>query len=230
MKSKGATYFGGLNWNELCFNYHPVFMVAGMVFFFASSLVSFRLLPFGKKTNKAIHGLLHTCAMCCVVIGLCAVFIGNNYRGHGGIYSNLNSMHSFIGLTTVVLYGLNYVGGLAHFLLFETIGISAETKAWYLPNHVFIGLFTFFVATMAVETGIMELSTELGCGYDVTQADLDPAIHYDELQSGCKVANGVGIMAILTCFLAFYAVIPSPQSPITDTEKKLMASDSESMY
>jgi hypothetical protein len=183
----------------------------------------------GKAINKRVHGALHTCAIFCIVIGLSAVWVGNNYRGHGGLYANLTSIHSYIGLATVILYSINYIGGLAHFLLFQTIGISPEFKALYLPKHVFFGLFTFFMAAMAVETGIMEISTELGCGYDVTHADMNPAKHYHKLQSGCKVANGLGVMVILTCIFAFYAATPAPDEPIPETEKKLLMNDRSSI-
>lgn len=134
-------------------------------------------------------------------------------------------MHSFIGLGTVILYSANYIAGVSYFAASQTLGIADENKAIYLPNHVFIGLFTFFLATMAVETGVMELFTELGCGYDVTQADMDPAKHYHKLASGCQVANGVGIMALFTCLLAFYSAIPSANQQIPQEKQDLLRNE-----
>ena len=163
MKGTKDYYFGGLDWDKLLFNYHPIFMVAGMFCCFISAAVSFRVFPFERNVTKMMHGLLHTCGICFIVIGLTAVFMGNNYISKGGIYPNLSSPHSIIGLITVMLYGSNFLGGLASFGLYEYLGISAEFKAAYLPSHVFIGIFTIFCATMAIETGTMELFAEIGC-------------------------------------------------------------------
>jgi hypothetical protein len=31
-ENKDDSYLGGLNWNKLIFNWHPIFMVAGLIF------------------------------------------------------------------------------------------------------------------------------------------------------------------------------------------------------
>jgi hypothetical protein len=58
---------------------------------------------------------------------------------------------------------------------------------------------------MAVATGIMELTST--CYYDVTSPDVNPAEHYHELSGGCKLANGIGVMVVLTLFLVAYALL-----------------------
>ncbi|CAN0440692.1 unnamed protein product, partial [Ectocarpus sp. 13 AM-2016] len=42
-----------------------------------------------------------------------------------------------------------------------------KMKAQYLPNHVFIGIFTYFAAAFTVLLGIQDKNSALGCGYDI---------------------------------------------------------------
>ena len=73
------SYLGGLNWEELIFNWHPILMVAGFVLSFIFALSSFRLLPFGSFINKLVHSTFHVAAIVCFSTGLYAVFTGNNF-------------------------------------------------------------------------------------------------------------------------------------------------------
>jgi len=56
-----------------------------------------------------------------------------------------------------------------------------------MPYHIFLGICALFAAVIAVETGIMELTSELtidenpACSYSVTSADLNPAVHYSDI-------------------------------------------------
>lgn len=52
-------------------------------------------------------------------------------------------------------------------------------------------------------------NSALGCGYDITltSPDYDPAQHYWNLYAGCRLSNGLGVVIILTCLLATYAVM-----------------------
>jgi hypothetical protein len=52
----------------------------------------------------------------------------------------------------------------------------------------------------------MELTTELGCYWDPTSPNLDPASTYHRLPNGCKYANGVGILVLVSAFLGAYAL------------------------
>jgi hypothetical protein len=68
----------------------------------------------------------------------------------------------------------------------------------------------------------MELSSESSvCNYDLSSPDNDPASHYKDLTDGCKLANGAGLMIILTCVCAVYALLdlkPSRDGNRRDTE------------
>lgn len=215
-------YLGGLNWSKLVFNWHPVMMISGMILCFITSLLSYRIIKLPKYLTKAFHAFTHLVAIVCTLIGLAAVVTSHNYKDHNkaGKYSaNIYTIHSILGVTTLTLYFSNYILAFFHFLVPV---VSDDARKAFRPNHVFLGLFTLFVAAMAVETGINEKSTFLGCGYAVTSADWNPAENYDELSDGCKLANGIGIMVLLSVFLCAYALLGPGSVPLSDAQKSLL--------
>lgn len=157
--NRTQTYLGGYNMGELIFNWHPTLMVTGLIFCGTCSMLSYRILPFPKPLTKSIHALLHTAAMIFIIIGLACVITGNNYEDHNeaddeyystGYYANFVSLHSFIGITTCIMYALNYFFGLFYFLM---PGFSVEARQAYMPNHMFFGIFLLIAATCASITG-----------------------------------------------------------------------------
>eukprot|EP01036_Dinobryon_divergens_P039032 gene39032-51347_t len=69
------SFLGGLNTNDLLFNWHPVLMVTGLIFCSITALVSFKVIPMDHDTKKYVHAsLLHTVAVICMVLGITAVF------------------------------------------------------------------------------------------------------------------------------------------------------------
>merc|ERR1712243_197341 len=88
-------------------------MVIGLVFLYGEATLLYRVL---KNTNKLavkiIHAAFHVLAFVCAVIGLVAVFNFHNVQG----YPNLYSIHSWCGLTTVVMFGLQLCLGFTGFL------------------------------------------------------------------------------------------------------------------
>ena len=73
------SFLGGLNTNELLFNWHPVLMVTGLIFCSITALVSFKVIPMDHDTKKYVHASLHTVAVICIVLGITAVFQGMIY-------------------------------------------------------------------------------------------------------------------------------------------------------
>lgn len=201
------SYLGGLNWGDLIFNYHPIFMTFGLIVAFSNALLTFRHLPFNKTVKKIVHGVLHSTAILFIIIGLSAVIIGNNFKSQNtsGVYfSNLFSLHSFVGLSAIAVYFQNYVFGI---IFFGLDILSLDLRKYYKPNHVLLGIIALFLALAAVESGAMELFAELGCFYDVTSPDTNPAANYHLLPAGCRTLNAVGIFAILTVVATVVAVV-----------------------
>ncbi|RYG58586.1 hypothetical protein EON64_21165 [archaeon] len=177
-----------------------------MLFCGLSAIFSYRLLDLPKPITKPLHAFVHLCAAVFVIVGLWCVFLGNNDTGHNTAhmyFANLYSLHSFIGLAAVLVYFSNYLLGFVYFLS----GVCAPaSRAWYLPSHTFLGVFSVLLVFMAVETGIMDLFRELGCDIAVDSADTNPAENYSKLKEGCRVGNAAGILVLLTALLAFFAL------------------------
>ncbi|XP_021107444.1 cytochrome b ascorbate-dependent protein 3 isoform X4 [Heterocephalus glaber] len=106
----GTTYWaqhwrGGFAWDggKHMFNWHPVLMVSGMVVLYGAASLVYRLPQawLGPRLPwKALHAALHLGAFVLAVVGLVAVF---RYHSHAGI-THLYSLHSWLGLTTTVLF------------------------------------------------------------------------------------------------------------------------------
>lgn len=205
--NEDESYLGGVDFEELLFNWHPILMCSGLIFLFSSAIVSFRILPVSKPSQKIIHATCHLLALVCISLGLTAVFVGNNNKDKNAehtYYGNLSSLHSWLGLGAIVVYGQNYFLGFYHFFVSS---VSKSSRQKYMPNHVFLGILAFVMSVLAAETGIMELATEFGCGYEVNHPDTNPAENYKDLTEGCRVANGAGIMILVTMILILYAML-----------------------
>jgi cytochrome b-561 len=110
-------------------------------------LISFKVLNFGKDINKIIHTVWHCASIICFSIGLFAVFDYINSENEG----NLTTIHAFLGLAAIALYGKNFLLGIAHFLI--PGAVNEEWKSAYLPTHKFFGLFSLYTAGCAALTG-----------------------------------------------------------------------------
>jgi len=197
-------FLGGLNWRERTFNWHPVLMVTGTMLCLVTSAVSYRILPFPKIVQKTIHALFHIAAIICLSIGLAAVINAHNYRRHnpnGTFSSNFTVVHTFVGLAVIIFYGLNFLGGIFHFVL---PNVNAPLTLAYIRTHVFTGALVLMLSLAAILSGLMILTSS--CGYTVTSGDWNPAENYDQLNAGCQLANGIGVVSMLVTFLCFYAI------------------------
>ncbi|CAM9236903.1 unnamed protein product [Ascophyllum nodosum] len=197
-------FLGGLSFSGSgLFNWHPILMVAGFVVAYThEGILAYRTLPLSKEINKMIHNALMFLAVVLISLALWAVFQYHNNE----LYANLYTVHSWAGIMIVTLFYANYLGGFFNFF-------AGLTPQWmtekYMPRHVFIGIFTYFGAAFTCVLGIQDKNSALGCGYDITltSPDYNPAAHYWNLYAGCRLSNGLGVVIILTCLLATYAVM-----------------------
>jgi len=67
-----------------------------------AAIVSYKSLPLKKKSKKLIHLVLHGMALILGIIGIYAVF---KFHNESGIV-NLYSLHSWLGIGVIVLYGV----------------------------------------------------------------------------------------------------------------------------
>jgi cytochrome b-561 len=199
-------YLGGLDWNDkaLVFNWHPVLMIVGLLGCFGFGITSFQnniIIP--KPINKGLHVGFYITAICCFSFGLKAVWNSHDDTPDGSFKANLYTIHSWLGLACVALFGQNFLLGLLHF---ANPSLALEIKQNYMPNHVFLGMITFVTAVMAMETGLTEKNGFLSCGYQVTSKDSNPADNYYELPEGCRLSNGIGMVVYATALLVVYSL------------------------
>lgn len=173
-------YRGGFHWGDERFNYHPFLMTVGFVFAYGQGMLSFKMMQFcSTRVVQWIHGFINLLAVVCIIVGLNSVFDGRKY--------NLFSLHSWLGITTFILYCLQWVCG---FITFIFPSLSMSTKAIYKQMHMFWGIVIFCGACTAIVTGVMDIS--------ITD--------YNKFTSEALMANFFGISAMLTATVVSYVV------------------------
>mmetsp|Transcript_10534 Transcript_10534/g.12812 ORF Transcript_10534/g.12812 Transcript_10534/m.12812 type:complete len:262 (+) Transcript_10534:61-846(+) len=206
-ENTGAMFLGGLGWGTnsapmYVFNWHPLLMTAGVIAE-TQALLCFRTWPVTKYINKLIHIFWHIVAVVCFSIGLKSVWRYKNLK----LLADLYSLHSWIGILVMALfYGQFLVGFAAYFFP----GASAEWRRVYLPLHGFLGVFIFAGFCCSIVLGIVEKTTDQGCGYntdDDDTKDIDPAEYYTDIYLGCRVSYGLGVCVVLSCMVTLYAVM-----------------------
>ncbi|KAF7215856.1 plasma membrane ascorbate-dependent reductase CYBRD1 [Nothobranchius furzeri] len=144
----------GLAWDGGAaeFNWHPVLVVTGFVFLQGIAITVYRL-PWtwqcSKLMMKFIHASLHLIAFTFAVISLMAVFDFHYYSSIPDMYS----LHSWLGLTVVIMYALQIVLGVGLYLIPVT---PLSWRAACMPIHVYSGLFLFTSVIAVALMGITE--------------------------------------------------------------------------
>ncbi|KAM4616333.1 lysosomal membrane ascorbate-dependent ferrireductase CYB561A3 isoform 2-T2 [Polymixia lowei] len=145
---------GGFAWDGSAkqFNWHPVLMVTGLVVLYGNGAVLYRV-PLTWGQNKLPWKLLHAgvmlLALVLSVLGLCAVFDFHNATHTPNLYS----LHSWIGICTVALFTMQWVLGLAGFLLpCSPVSFRQLLK----PVHVWMGASILSLSTVSCISGINE--------------------------------------------------------------------------
>lgn len=164
------------------FNWHPFLMVLGMIFLYGNCksfifiLIISKLLYSNdkrvalinkfsfsailvyrgfrnnrKRTLKITHACIHGAAFLFTVIALIAVFDSHNLANPP--IPNMYSLHSWIGLSAVILFAMQYVVGFVTFLFPE---MRQPVKETIMPSHIFFGTLGFVMAIGAALLGFSE--------------------------------------------------------------------------
>eukprot|EP00066_Takifugu_rubripes_P002401 XP_003964313.1 PREDICTED: cytochrome b561 [Takifugu rubripes] len=174
-------YKGGFAWDGSAqqFNVHPLCMVLGLVFLQGDAILVYRVFHNEAKRNiKILHGIIHLLALGISIIGFVAVF---NFHKVAKI-PDMYSLHSWVGMATIVLFFLQWVMGLL-FFLFPVA--SSWLRASYLPIHVFCGL------------GLLVMSIG-SCLLGITEKLLFSLPTYSQFIPEGVLANVLGVL--LVCF------------------------------
>ncbi|ERM95107.1 hypothetical protein AMTRI_Chr07g30750 [Amborella trichopoda] len=191
---RGGLAFSSSN-KSLIFNIHPVLMLIGFVFVASEAILAYRILPGTKEVRKIIHLSLHFIALVLGIVGIYAAF---KYHNESGIV-NLYSLHSWIGLGTICLFGIQWLIGLVTFFY---PGGSQTVKATILPWHVIFGLFVYILALATAELGFLEKLTFL------ENSGLD------KYGSEALLVNFTALVVVfLGAFVILSAVLPTQREP-----------------
>ncbi|KRZ37984.1 putative cytochrome b561, partial [Trichinella pseudospiralis] len=148
-------FCGGFQWNgppEAMFTYHPLFMTLSLQFLLGEAIMIYRMLRYvSKKISKFCHIVLHSTVFLFFVIALKAVFNSHNYSLPAT--PNLYTLHSWLGMTVVLIFCMQYIFG---FMTYLYPGFTLITRQIYLPIHKFIGIAVFIASTAAALMGISE--------------------------------------------------------------------------
>ncbi|XP_020402527.1 probable ascorbate-specific transmembrane electron transporter 1 isoform X2 [Zea mays] len=133
---------------------HPVLMLIGFIILGSEAIMSYKIWPWSHDTNKMVHMLLHAVALFLGSVGIYAAFKFHNESG----IDNLYSLHSWVGLGTICLYGIQWLFGVATFFF---PGASPTVRRRMLPWHTRAGLVVYILALLASELGFLEKLTFL---------------------------------------------------------------------
>ncbi|KAJ7974204.1 transmembrane ascorbate ferrireductase 1 [Quillaja saponaria] len=190
---------GGLAWESsnksLIFNIHPVLMLIGLIIIGGEAIISYKSLPLKKEVKKLIHLVLHAIAL---ILGIIGIYTAFKYHNESGI-ANLYSLHSWLGIGVISLYGIQWIYG---FLIFFYPGGSSSLRSESLPWHVLFGLFVYVLAVGTAALGFLEKLTFL------ENSGLD------KYGSEAFLVNFTAVVTIL--FGAFVVLSVNSQAPADD--------------
>lgn len=183
---------------------HPVLMVIGFILLSGEAILVHRWLPGSRGLKKSVHLCLQGVALASGIFGIWTKFQVND-----GIVANFYSLHSWMGLICVSLFGAQWLIG---FLNFWHRGEMRSVRIRILPWHVFLGLYTYALAVATAETGLLEKLTFLQTQRNVSKHSTES-----------MVVNSLGLgLALLSGFVILAAVSPKYQI----LQGKLLYSDS----
>jgi len=186
-------YNGGFGWTPSTkeFNFHPLFMLLGFIYVGGNALLVYRLLRNEPKPKlKIVHAVLNGLSLIFAIIGLVAAF-GSHNNANPPI-PNLYTLHSWIGLGTFILFGLQFVAGLVSFLF---PGMPGPLRAIILPYHVYGGTAIFALSVVAVISGLNERAI-----FKLT------AKVYGTLPTEAYIMNFIGVVVVLFALTVGYLV------------------------
>ncbi|KAK9118042.1 hypothetical protein Scep_016135 [Stephania cephalantha] len=165
------------------FNIHPVLMVIGPIFIGGEAIMVYKMVPSTKKVQKLVHLILHLVALALGIVGITAIF---KFQ-HDVQLGNLRTLHSWLGIGTISLYGLQWLFAAFSFWFPRA---ATTTRAKLLPWHWFAGMAIFVMAVMTAETGLNRLTVPGGT-----------------LDSASLVVNFTGLLILLFAVTVSLSVI-----------------------
>ncbi|KAG9457337.1 hypothetical protein H6P81_001845 [Aristolochia fimbriata] len=136
------------------FNVHPFLMYLGFIFLAGEAMIAYKMVKAERKIQKMVHMLLHLIAL---VLGIVGVYAAFKFHDESQI-PDMYSLHSWLGLVTIVLFGLQWLFG---FVAFWYPRAASGTRDRVAPWHIFLGVLIFLTAICTAETGLVQKSAFL---------------------------------------------------------------------
>jgi len=142
----------GFSTPKIVFNWHPLLMTIAFVYLFANAILHYRTFRDSKKQDlKNQHSIIHGCILIIVLLAAFAALASHLFAKPP--IPNFYSLHSWLGVVTVVLFLSQFACGLWFFLSTRTADNYREAM---LPYHVFFGIFIFVLSVVTCILGISE--------------------------------------------------------------------------
>ncbi|GLU04803.1 hypothetical protein SLE2022_219340 [Rubroshorea leprosula] len=168
---------------------HPVLMVIGFIIISGEAILVHRWLPGSRNLKKSVHLCLQGVALASGVFG-----IWTKFQGKDGIVANFYTLHSWMGLICLCLFGAQWIMG---FWSFWHRGELRTTRARVLPWHIFLGLYTYGLAVATAETGLLEKLTFLQTRRNVSKHCLESLV-VNSLGLGLALLSGIVILTAVS--------------------------------
>ncbi|CAA3002478.1 probable transmembrane ascorbate ferrireductase 2 [Olea europaea var. sylvestris] len=174
---------------DLIFNVHPVLMVISLVLLNGEAMLAYKTVSGTKNFKKSVHLCLQFLSFCLSVIGVWAALKFHNDKGIDNFYS----LHSWLGLSCLFLFGIQWAAG---FVTFWYPGGSRNSRASLLPWHVFFGVYIYALAIATCTTGILEKATFLQTNNIISR-----------YSSEALLVNSLGILIVVLGGFVILAVV-----------------------
>ena len=190
----------GFAWQEnpsLEFNWHPLLTTIGLIFLLGNNILVYRTFRGGRKnTLKLIHAGIHIGSFVFTVVALKAAFDSHDLKTPP--IPNMYSLHSWMGIITVLLFVMEWIAGFIMFLL-PSLGLDkcaklnlfvARYKTHYMSVHITFGILIFVLASATALLGVTEKMIFGG--------------KYSEMNPEGVLVNAMGILLIEFGFVVVY--------------------------
>nr|GMC62276.1 probable transmembrane ascorbate ferrireductase 2 [Ipomoea batatas] len=152
------------------------------------AMMAYKTLPGTKNFRKLVHLVVQFLAFFLGVIGVWAALKFHNDKGIDNFYS----LHSWLGLTCLVLFGIQWAVG---FSTFWYPGGSRNSRAGLLPWHVFFGIYIYALAVATCTTGLLEKVTFLQTNHIISRYSTE-ALLVNSLGMLIVALGGLVILAV----------------------------------
>ncbi|XP_022150472.1 probable transmembrane ascorbate ferrireductase 4 isoform X1 [Momordica charantia] len=169
---------------------HPLFMVIGLILLSGEAILVHSWLPGSRNLRKSVHLSLQGLALASGIIG-----IWTKFHRDRSFLANFHSLHSWMGLLAVTLFGAQWMMGFLSFWHWREV---RGTRERVLPWHVFVGLYSYGLAVATAETGLLEKLTLLQTKRNVPKKGPE-----------AMVVNSLGLaLALLSGIVILTAISP----------------------